>query len=177
MAFPDRISTERLTLHRWDPRRHLDGLAAVNAQPAAVTYLNDGVPYTYEESSRQSERFAIHWATHHFGLYAVELTATGEIIGFVGVAHPMWLPSYAHEVECGWRLHPTHWGHGYATEAAHVCVALAWKRLALTRLISIIDTQNTPSIAVAKRLGMSIDTTVPHPQRPGEVHIFALARP
>ena len=32
MAFPDRICTERLTLHGWDPERHLDGLAAVNAQ-------------------------------------------------------------------------------------------------------------------------------------------------
>ena len=58
MAFPERITTARLVLHRWDTGSHLDGLAAVNAQPAAVTYLNDGIPYTREDSERQSDRFA-----------------------------------------------------------------------------------------------------------------------
>lgn len=174
MAFPDRITTDRLVLHRWVTTQHLDGLAAVNAEPAAVTYLNDGAPYTREESERQSDRFAGHWAAHGFGLCATELNGT--IIGFVGVAHPLWFPDYAHDVEAGWRLHPSHWGHGYATEAARAVIASAWQHLELTRLISIIHPRNTPSIAVAQRLSMSIDTTVPHPQRPGDVTIWQLPR-
>src|SRR4051794_3600920 len=117
MAFPERITTDRLLLHRWDSETHLDGLAAVNAQPAAVAYLNEGVPYTRAESARQSDRFARQWAVHGFGLYAAEVRSTGDLIGFVGVTHPIWFPAYASEVEAGWRLNPSHWGHGYATEA------------------------------------------------------------
>jgi RimJ/RimL family protein N-acetyltransferase len=176
MAFPDRIATARLVLHRWQTDQHLDGLAAVNAQPAAVAYLNEGVPYTREESERQSDRFAAHWATHGYGLCAVELRSTGEIIGFVGIAHPGWFPDYAHEVEAGWRLNSAHWGHGYATEAARTCVDLGFSELGLDRIISLIDPRNAPSIAVARRLGMAVDVTVPHPQRPGDLMIWQTRR-
>lgn len=177
MAFPERITTDRLILSRWDTPSHLDGLAAVNGEPAAVTYLNDGTPYTRVESVRQSERFASHWATHGFGLCAAELRQTGEIIGFVGVAHPVWFEAYAGEVEAGWRLHPSQWGHGYATEAGCACVEAAWRHLELPRIISIIDPRNGASIAVAQRLGMSVDVTVPHPQRPGHVTIWHAVAP
>ena len=177
MPFPELVTTARLRLHRWDAAIHTPGLAAVNAQSPAVTYLNGGVPYTYEESARQSARFATHWSEHAFGLWALELRATGEIIGFTGVAHPLWFPAYAHEVEAGWRLHPSHWRHGYATEAARAAVDAAFTQLPLERLISLIDPENTPSIAVATRLGMTLATTVDHPQHPGKLHIFELPRP
>jgi RimJ/RimL family protein N-acetyltransferase len=177
MSFPEHIATERLLLHRWRSEDHLDALAAVNAESGAVAYLNEGMPYTREESSRQSDRFANQWAEHGFGLCAAELRATGDLIGFVGVTHPMWFAACATEVEAGWRLHPAHWGHGYATEAARACVSAAWAHLDLDRIISIIDPHNAASIAVAQRLGMTPDVTVPHPQRPGDVMIWHIRRP
>jgi RimJ/RimL family protein N-acetyltransferase len=152
MPFPEHIQTDRLVLRRWRSDEHLDALAAVNADPAAVTYLNDGIPYLREESARQSDRFAAQWDQHGFGLYATELrpqtaggppqtrsAPTGATIGFVGVTHPSWFPAYATEVEAGWRLHPSHWGHGYATEAAQACITAAWEHLDLNRIIAIID--------------------------------------
>jgi RimJ/RimL family protein N-acetyltransferase len=175
MPYPDLITTERLRLLRWDAELHFPALAAINTEPAAVMYLNEGTPYTPEESHRQSERFANQWDQHGFGLFAVE--AAGAIVGFAGVTHPIWFPDYAHEFEAGWRLHPCAWGHGYATEAAHAAVDAAFTHLELARIISIIDPANTPSIAVSTRLGMTPDVTVPHPQRPGSVTIYARPRP
>jgi RimJ/RimL family protein N-acetyltransferase len=171
MSFPELVTTARLCLRRWDAERHTPALAAINAEPSAVEFLNDGIPYTAEESRRQSERFAAHWASHGFGLWAVEHGE--ETLGFTGLAHPLWFPQYAAEVEVGWRLHPAAWGHGYATEAARAALAAA-THLELERLIATIDPANTRSIAVATRLGMTLDATVAHPQRPGDIAIYTI---
>jgi RimJ/RimL family protein N-acetyltransferase len=175
VAFPD-VITERLQLSRWDAAAHTPALTALNALPATVRYLNEGVPYTPAESAAQSERFTRHWSTYGFGLWAATLRTTQETIGFVGVAHPLWFPALVHEVEVGWRLHPAAWGNGYATEAARAALTAAADHLSLIRIIAVIDPANTPSIAVARRLGMTIEQTLPHPQRPGEVDIYTTSR-
>jgi RimJ/RimL family protein N-acetyltransferase len=176
MAFPD-VTTERLQLSRWDVGRHTPALVALNALPETVRYLNEGVPYMPAESAAQSERFSHHWSLHGFGLWAATLRDTGETIGFVGLAHPLWFPAMADEVEVGWRLHPSFWGHGYATEAARAALAAGAEHLALTRIVAVIDPANAASIAVARRLGMTVERTLPHPQRPGDVDIYAIAVP
>jgi RimJ/RimL family protein N-acetyltransferase len=170
-------TTARLRLSRWEVASHTPALEAVNARPEAVRYLNDGRPYSAAESRAQSERFAAHWARHGFGLWAVTELATGRTVGFVGLAHPLWFPAYEAEVEVGWRLHPDAWGNGYATEAGRVALAAAAEELGLARVISAIDPDNAASIAVAERLDMSLERTVAHPQRPGNLRIYAIALP
>jgi RimJ/RimL family protein N-acetyltransferase len=58
------------------------------------------------------------------------------------------------EVEVGWHLHPDHWGHGYATEAAQGALDRAWAH-ALPAVHAVVRPGNTASVAVARRLGMS----------------------
>jgi RimJ/RimL family protein N-acetyltransferase len=174
MDLPD-VTTDRLQLQRWSPERHGEALEALNAQPDAVRYLNDGVPYTPAESAAQSARFAAHWELHGFGLWGATIRDTGEVIGFAGLSHPLWFPARAHEVEVGWRLHPSFWGHGYATEAGHAALTAAATHLGLARIIAVIDPGNTPSIAVATRLGLTPEERVAHPQRPGAIDIYAIA--
>src|SRR3954454_21232285 len=106
------VTTPRLGLSRWEPALHTTALEAINASPEAVTYLNDGVPYTPTETAAQSARFGAHWVQHGFGLWAATVVATGEVIGFVGLSHPLWFPELAEQVEVGWRLHPSAWGNG-----------------------------------------------------------------
>lgn len=57
------------------------------------------------------------------------------------------------DVEIGWHLHPDAWGRGYATEAASAAVGDAFSR-GQRRLIADTHTDNHPSQAVCRRLGM-----------------------
>jgi RimJ/RimL family protein N-acetyltransferase len=168
------VTTERLQLSRWEPALHTPALEAINALPEAVRYLNAGVPYTPAETAAQSGRFAAHWERFGFGLWAATVTATGETVGFVGLSHPLWFPELADEIEVGWRLHPRAWGRGYATEAGQAALAAA-PALGLSRIMAVIDPANAPSIAVAERLDLAHARTLPHPQRPGDVFIYARA--
>jgi RimJ/RimL family protein N-acetyltransferase len=176
MPLPD-VTTSRLRLTRWDPALHTPALEALNAFPEAVTYLNDGVPYTPAETAAQSTRFAAHWEQYGFGLWAATVAASDEIIGFVGLSHPLWFPELADQTEVGWRLHPRAWGNGYATEGGRAALQSARAQLRLDRVIAVIDPDNAPSIAVADRLGMTRAERVPHPQRPGSVDIYVAMPP
>ena len=59
--------------------------------------------------------------------------------------------------ELGWKLGREAWGNGYATEAAIACRDWALGELGLTRLISLIALENTPSIRVAERIGETFE--------------------
>src|SRR5512139_2887024 len=50
---------------------------------------------------------------------AVELKAGGQLVGNCGIRLQT---AGAHEADIGYELSPAHWGHGYATQAAHAIV-------------------------------------------------------
>ena len=172
MALRD-VTTERLLLARWDARVHTPALEAINARPEAVRYLNDGVPYTPRGDRRQSARFAAHWADARLrplGRHSRDRPHHR----LRRRRPPAVVPRLAHEVEIGWRLHPDAWGHGYATEAGRAALAAGFDDLGSTRIIAVIDPGNAPSVAVATRLGMTHERTLPHPQRPGDIEIYSI---
>lgn len=81
----------------------------------------------------------------------VELATTGQLIGDV----VLFFASAEHRGgEIGWVFHPGYAGHGYATEAAHAMLHLAFDRLALHRVIARVDARNEASLRLADRLGM-----------------------
>jgi RimJ/RimL family protein N-acetyltransferase len=90
-------------------------------------------------------------ARPEFGLWPLEVTATGTVVGAV-LLQP--LPESAF-VEIGWHLNPAHWGHGYATEAGRGAIALAFGALGLDRVVAVVEPDNTRSLAVCGRLGMA----------------------
>jgi RimJ/RimL family protein N-acetyltransferase len=80
-----------------------------------------------------------------------ELIATGQLIGDVMLA----FESAEHRSgEIGWVFHPGHSGHGYATEAAHAVLHLAFEQLGLHRVIARVDARNVASLRLGDRLGM-----------------------
>ena len=170
------VETERLLLQRWDRRAHAAGLAAVNADAEVMEFINDGVPLTRVESGIGSDRVAQHWHTYGFGLWAVVEKATARMLGYAGLAHPLWLPGWERTVEVGWRLHRDAWGHGYATEAGRAGIEYGFGRLGLAEIVSLIHPRNLRSAAVAGRLGLEIQERIPHPQRPHELDVYAARR-
>jgi RimJ/RimL family protein N-acetyltransferase len=149
-------------------------MAAINSDPEVTALVNRRMDRAAVESF--PERTARHWAEHGFGHWAVEPREgplAGELIGFVGVAYPGYLPELAARAELGWRLAPASWGHGYATEAALAARDDAFGRLGLPALISIIHPDNVRSHRVAAKLGMSIQGRVFNPRFEREVDIWA----
>lgn len=81
----------------------------------------------------------------------VEIEESGDLAGDVDL---FWASSEHRSGEIGYVLNPRHAGHGYATEAAHALLHLAFDALQLHRVIARVDADNRPSARVAQRLGM-----------------------
>jgi RimJ/RimL family protein N-acetyltransferase len=56
--------------------------------------------------------------------------------------------------EMGWLLGREHWGQGLATEAARAVIEHGLHGLGLPAIWALVHKENTPSLAVAKRLGL-----------------------
>ena len=98
-----------------------------------------------------------------FGLWALEVAATGEFIGFTGLnPMPPGVPG-AGGMEVGWRLARDAWHHGYATEAALAAAEVAFGGAGLAELWSMTAVANEPSQAVMRRLGMTRHAYFDHP--------------
>jgi RimJ/RimL family protein N-acetyltransferase len=103
---------------------------------------------------------------HGHGLWAVELRASGEFVGQVGLLAQT--VDGAGETEIGYLLKSAHWHKGYATEAAIACRDYGFDVLGRPHLISLIRPANAPSRAVAERVGMTVWKSV---ERRGWEHL------
>lgn len=102
-------------------------------------------------------------AENNFGLWAVEIKQAKEFIGFVGLSIPRFETAFTPCVEIGWRLAHTHWGYGYATEAAAACLDYGFKDLMLDEIVSFTSVLNTKSINVMRKIGMEYVKDFEHP--------------
>ena len=109
---------------------------------------------TREQSDALVDRCIERIKCDGYGLWAVEVRASGEFIGFVGLAVPTWEAAFTPCTEIGWRLARSAWGHSYATEAANVVLATAFGTLGLATLVSFTTTCNLRSQQVMQRIGM-----------------------
>lgn len=163
------VETERLLLR--PPRREdAEAFAAINADPDVARFVNWAGPLSRPESDLLLRKQIDHWADHGFGWWMADLKATGELLGFVGLAHPS-LPPLAEEIEVGWRLGKAHWGKGYATEGGLAALHHAFEERGWERLVCIIDRDNARSLAVAGRLGFTHWRDFDHPRWPRGVQV------
>ena len=80
---------------------------------------------------------------------AVEEKSSNELIGSVG----LWNSDPWPEPELGYWLFPEYQGKGYATEAGQKLKSFAFEVLKFRTLVSYIDSDNSPSVRVAEKLG------------------------
>lgn len=96
-------------------------------------------------------------------LWVVERTDDGEFLGFAGLdmldAECEDVPPHLHgEIEIGWRLRKDAWDKGYATEAAIVCLDIAFRIRRFDRVVSRADIRNGASVGIMAKLGMTPST-------------------
>lgn len=169
------LLTPRLRLRRWR-QADREAMAAINRDPEVTEFLNRPVDEaaTLAFLAKTEE----HWREHGFGHCALEAREgplASQLLGFVGVAYPTFLPPLAERPELGWRLARPAWGQGFATEAALAARDDALTRLALPELISIIHPENRRSQRVAEKVGMSVEQRLFHGPLGRDVEVWALA--
>lgn len=83
--------------------------------------------------------------------FAITLASENQLIGNCGIRLKS---ADATEAETGYELAPDNWGHGYATEAAHALLNLAFSTLKLHRVWAQCIAENSASAHVMEKLGM-----------------------
>ena len=159
---PD-VETERLWLRRWSAAQHSSALADINSDPRVMRYLG-GAGLSAEESAEAAARYDAHWEQYGFGLWAAMEKSSGHVLGFIGLSHPLWNPELSDEVEVGWRLRRSAWGRGLATEGGAAALQAGFEHLGLEEIIAIVDPHNLASVAVTRKLGMTVRESRIHPQ-------------
>jgi RimJ/RimL family protein N-acetyltransferase len=95
------------------------------------------------------------WGLCGMGSWAIDVG--GALAGQVTLLHP---PQFA-EPELGWLLLDGFEGKGLAYEAADLALRYARTTIRPGTLVSYIDPDNSRSIALARRLGATLDATAP----------------
>lgn len=158
---PYLISTPRLGLRRWIPA-DLEPFANMNQDPAVMRFFP--ALSTREESTALVKRIDAFFDEHGYGLYALELKATGGFIGFTGLSQPSFESWFTPCTEIGWRLRQQAWNKGYATEAAKACLDHARNQLRLKEVYSFTAIPNSPSERVMQKIGMTRIGEFDHPK-------------
>jgi RimJ/RimL family protein N-acetyltransferase len=85
--------------------------------------------------------------------YYLAVTVAGdELVGFARLAL-----DGVKAGKLGYAIHADHWGHGYASDAARTLTEFGFRQLGLHRVSAAIGPDNTASIRVAERLGMTYE--------------------
>jgi RimJ/RimL family protein N-acetyltransferase len=139
----------------------------LNTHPLVVESL--GSSPTRAESDAMVERYGAELEHEGWGLWAVEEAGGGgSFVGMIGLHRVRPDVPCAPAVEVGWRLHPDHWGHGYATEGALASLRHGFDAGGLDEIVAFTTTLNPRSQAVMERLGMvrDADGDFDHPNLP-----------
>lgn len=148
------FETERLVLREMNQDDYRD---------LAEILQNSNVMYAYEHDftdmdvqiwlDRQRKRYE----TYGFGLWAVILKNTKEMIGQAGLTLQPYKDTEV--LEIGYLLKEKFWHYGYAREAAAGCKKYAFEVLKQDKVCSVIKVDNTSSIRVAESIDMRKEDT------------------
>lgn len=136
-----------------------DALYAVLANTDIMKHY----PYTFDEARVRNwiTRNMDRYQKDGFGLWAVVLKDSGEMIGDYGITmqsiNGQWLP------EIGYHIRADHQRKGYAFEAATACVRYAFDHYDFPAVYCYMKYSNIPSRKTAMKIGMTFVEEYPDP--------------
>lgn len=165
------VITPRLSLGRVG-RSDLDELAAIFAQ-SEVWQFPEQRGLTRAETAAFIERQIKVWDDCGFGGCAARRRSDGSLIGILGLSVPTDVRELLPAVSVGWRIAPTAWGDGYATEGAGALLEEAFVTMRVPRVFCVTQPENTRSVRLAARLGMTRmkEVDVPREDQLGFVNV------
>ncbi len=144
------LETERLIL-----REHILSDAPffleLNTNILVTRYTGDG-PFKDLQAAENIVKYVMsQYKENGYGRWLVIEKETNNSIGWCGLK----FHTDTKETDIGYRFLKSAWGKGYATEAAKACVEYGFKHFNLTTIIADAMLDNTASINVFKKLGMT----------------------
>jgi len=145
------VETARLQMRRMT-YDDVAGLLKVFGDSEAMRFYP--APFDCQQMEKWVDWNQRNYTNYGYGLWALILRATGELIGDCGLVNQQ--VDEALEVELGYHVRRDLWRQGLATEAALACRDYGFDTLGRRRLISLIHPQNLASRRVAEKVGMTI---------------------
>ena len=139
------LVTERLVLRPPHPDDIPELAQLANNRRVAEMLARMPSPYRMEDA----RAFVATCASRRAGgrAYALTLADSGAFVGCAG------LDAMEGDLELGYWIGQPHWGHGYATEAAHALVDLAFRATGTDRLLVSCRAVNPASRRVIHKCG------------------------
>ncbi len=168
------LETSRPFLRKWR-REDITVLSELFADPEVMKYSDDGPRNGAQVSAWLQEQLKDIQGHEAFGYRAIELKATGQVIGYVSLSNAA-ARGETGDVELGIRLIRGAWRQGYATEAARRMIDLAFECENAMRVIGIVDPENVKSVRLLRKLGMTFEREVVFEGYDHPDHLYALDR-
>lgn len=149
------LQTERLRLRSPMPSDFEDYVAFRQSERTGVL----GGPNPRDEAFHMFCALVGHWHVRGYGRWMVADRVTDAPLGIVGIYYPDDWP----EPEIGWSVFDAAEGKGIAFEAAMAARSYAYDELGWQRIVSLIVPQNNRSVALARRMGCSVERQIAHP--------------
>lgn len=143
------LETERLYL-REICQADIESLCKI-LQDEETMYAYEGA-FSDQEVQEWLDRQIARYRKWNFGLWAVILKETDEMIGQCGLTMQPWKDNEV--LEIGYLFQRAYWHKGYAFESAKACKKYAFEILNAREVCSIIRDTNIASQNVAIRNGM-----------------------
>ena len=150
------IETERLTLRQFTPGDAEFIIKLLN-EPSFIQNIGDRGVRTLPDAEKYLANGPVSsYAKNGFGLLAVTLTDTGQLIGMCGLIKRDTLE----DVDIGYAFLPEFWSKGYALESVQAVMSHAKEVVGLKRVVAIVDPANARSIRVLEKVGMAFEKMV-----------------
>jgi [ribosomal protein S5]-alanine N-acetyltransferase len=108
-----------------------------------------------------------------YGLWATILKAESKYIGYCGLHRHS--NENGESVRLGYYIARPYWGRGFATEASHAFIDLAFSQLHLSELFADMEKGHAASEHILQKLGF---TLVGQEELPGRIlHVYRLSNP
>jgi [ribosomal protein S5]-alanine N-acetyltransferase len=148
LDFPEKIETARLALKRLRYEDAEEIFYTYASKPEATKFMAWPTHRSLEDT-RAFLLYAIErWNLGNDYSFAIRLRDSQKLIGSIGVINENG------KIQFGYILSPSHWGHGYATEACSEIMALLKTFPAVYRVGTFVDIDNTASIKVLIKSGL-----------------------
>lgn len=153
------IETDRLLLRQWEDA-DIAPFVAMNQMPEVMRYFPE--LYSEERTRTSVAAYRKSISERGYGYFAAELKEDGRFIGFIGMMDQSYESPYTPATDVGYRLHPSVWGQGLATEGGRAVLDYA-RDCGLSDVIAVTPHSNLGSQRVMQKLGMSLRGQFVHP--------------